>query len=193
VKESSRRLFFALWPTAKQQASLAKATRQVLQASGGRAVPESNLHVTLAFLGSVPERRLGELTAIAQRVSSSFGTAHPLQVSFDRLEYWKKAQVLCAVPGARAASHALAELAAALKTELMAAAFAPELKPFRAHVTLARKVSRRSDWPHELRAHPVPWSFTGFSLMESRTDASGALYSRVESWLLAKRISTEKA
>ncbi len=189
MKEPSRRLFFALWPTVKQQASMAKATREVLQASGGRPVPESNLHVTLAFLGSVPERRLGELAAIAQRIASSPGAGQPLHVWFARLEYWKRAQVLCAVPAAGAISHAAAELAAALKIELVAAAFAPDLKPFRAHVTLARKVSRRSDWQHDLGADSVPWSFTGFSLMASRTDASGALYSIVESWLLAKRRS----
>ncbi len=189
MREPAQRLFFALWPTAEQQASMANATWEVLQASGGRAVPGSNLHVTLAFLGSVPERRLGELGSIAQRASAAAGVTQPFHVSFERLEYWKKAQLLCAVPAmARAlrdTGDAATVLAAALKTQLVAAGFTPDLKPFRAHVTLARKVSRRSDWARELRMPPVSWSFTAFSLMVSRTDADGALYSVVESCLLA--------
>jgi RNA 2',3'-cyclic 3'-phosphodiesterase len=220
VKEPSRRLFFALWPTARQQASMANATREALLAGGGRPVPEGNLHVTLAFLGSVSESRMGELSAIARRGSSSAGAVHPFDLSFERLEVWKKAQVLCALPALESeprdhagvhpggrprdaagvphvrvspdtpdvhgTGHAAARLAAALKTGLVAGSFTPDLKPFRAHVTLARKVSPGSDWQHELRMHSVSWRFTGFSLMESRTDASGALYSVLESWLLAR-------
>lgn len=189
---------------------MAEAARELMDGSRGagavaRVVPDTNLHVTLAFLGSVSEARLGELAAIAQRVAASGGAIPPLRISFDRLEYWKKAQVLCAVPSrlapeasARNAACAASDdagrdvasardalsLAAALKLDLVAAGFAPDLKPFRAHVTLARKVPRRSDWKLYLRR--VSWRFTGFSLIESRTAASGALYSVVESWLLAK-------
>ncbi len=209
MSPTSRRLFFALWPSAEQQGAIAGAAREFVHDSGARAVPDTNLHVTLAFLGSVSEARVGELAAIAHRVAASGAARPPLRIVFDRVEYWKKAQVLCAVPSrlapeARAnvrrdcdpmlasdgegrdvaSARDAASLAAALKLDLVAAGFTPDLKPFRAHVTLARKVPRRSDWNLCLR--PVSWRFTGFSLIESRTAASGALYSVVESWLLAK-------
>lgn len=183
MSPTSRRLFFALWPSAEQQGAIADAAREFLHGSGARAVPDTNLHVTLAFLGSVPETRVRELAPIAHRVAASGAARPPLRIAFDRVEYWKKAQVLCAVPSPLAPRDAAA-LAAALKLDLVAAGFTPDLKPFRAHVTLARKVPRRSDWNLCLR--PVSWRFTGFSLIESRTAASGALYSVVESWPLAK-------
>lgn len=186
---TSRRLFFALWPSTEQQGAIADAAREFVQGSGARGVPDTNLHVTLAFLGSVPEARVEELVAIARRVAASGAARPPLRIAFDRVEYWKKAQVLCAVPSrlapeTRSTNADAASLAAALKIDLVAAGFTPDLKPFRAHVTLARKVPRRSNWNLCLR--PVSWRFTGFSLIESRTAASGALYSIVESWLLAK-------
>jgi len=198
----TRRLFFALWPEPGQQAELAQAAKKAVAESRGRAVASESLHITLAFLGSVPELRLGDLAAVARRVARSAVLASPLEISFERTEYWKKAQVLCAVRDGGGASEAgvvrvagepppadgvreASRLADALKTELLTAGFTPDLKPFRAHVTLARKVPRRSDWcGREL--HRVSWRFTEFSLMESRTRAEGALYSVVESWLLSR-------
>ncbi|HYL02781.1 MAG TPA: 2'-5' RNA ligase family protein, partial [Steroidobacteraceae bacterium] len=61
--ERTRRLFFALWPDAAQRTVLAHAVRKAVRNCGGRPVPAESLHVTLAFLGSVPESRMAELGA----------------------------------------------------------------------------------------------------------------------------------
>jgi 2'-5' RNA ligase len=176
----ARRLFFALWPDAAARAALAAAARPAVAAAGGRGIPESNLHATLAFLGSVPERRLGELREIGARVASGgLPRAPPLQLHFDEVAHWARAQILVALSAAESpAAHALADQ---LKSATRAAGFSPDLKPFQAHVTLARKVSRAAAAP---LAHRVSWSFAGFALIESRTDARGAAYSVVESFLL---------
>jgi 2'-5' RNA ligase len=74
-------------------------------------------------------------------------------------------------------------LAESLKSETAAAGFRPDLKPFRAHVTLARKVA------HAHPAQPLAqilWRFEAFALVESRTDPGGAVYSVIESYLLGK-------
>lgn len=180
MSEPARRLFFALWPDAAGRGALAAATRAAVAAAGGRAVPESNLHATLAFLGSVPERRLGELREIAARVASAAAAvALPLRLHFDEVAHWARPQILVALSAAESpAAHALA---GQLKSATLAAGFSPDLKPFQAHVTLARKVSRVAAVP---LAHRVSWSFAGFALVESRTDARGAVYSVVESFLL---------
>jgi RNA 2',3'-cyclic 3'-phosphodiesterase len=180
LSEPARRLFFALWPDAAARAELAAAARAAIVAAGGRAVPESNLHATLAFLGSVPEPRLGELREIAARVACGHGAgARPLRLHFDEVAHWARPQILVAVSAVESpAAHALA---GELKSATHAAGFSPDLKPFQAHVTLARKVSRAAAAP---LAHRVSWSFGGFALVESRTDARGAAYSVVESFLL---------
>ncbi len=152
-----------------------QATGKAARASGGRPVPGGNLHVTLAFLGSVPEQRLAELGGIA-RLAASGGT---LELVFDHLEYWRAAQLLCALPTAVPALTAA--LARRLQDTLATSGFAPDLKPFRPHVTVVRKVPR----PGRIaKIDAVAWSFTELALIESRTLATGALYSVVESYSL---------
>lgn len=179
-REAARRLFFALWPDETMRQTLAQATRKAARASGGRPVPADNLHVTLAFLGSVPERRLPELATIAR--AAALGAERRLELAFDRLEYWRAAHLLCASPAETPA--AVAALARRLQDRLAAGGFAPDLKPFRPHVTVARKVVRASDVE---RMHPVLWRFAELALIESRTLPAGALYSVVESYALCSR------
>jgi 2'-5' RNA ligase len=185
-------LFFALWPDGAHQIALAHAARKAIKINGGRAVPVAKLHLTLVFLGAVPEGRIPELAAIARKIAIAFPAAvTPLQLTFNRLEHWLKPQILCALPAERAepvaaatsAIHATAALAEALRIQLVDVGFAPDLKPFRAHVTLARKV-RRPRGGLEIEASL--WSCRQFSLVESRTEAGGALYSVLDSWLLAR-------
>jgi 2'-5' RNA ligase len=130
-----------------------------------------------------------DLSAIACRVATAFPQgALPLQLEFERLEHWKKAQLLCAVPtqetGSAAATSRLAE---SLRGEMVAAGFTPDLKPFRAHVTLARKVHPGS---RELDMHALLWTYSEFALIDSRTAASGLLYSVLDSWSLYRSRAT---
>jgi RNA 2',3'-cyclic 3'-phosphodiesterase len=175
-------LFFALWPESAVQQSLAETTQDVVRAAGGRAMPPEFFHVTLAFLGSVPEDRVSEVKAIADEVASNVAF-DSVQVTLDVIEYWKKAGVLCAtarLPSSTGGSPA-EKLATALKSQLLTAGFAPDLKPFRPHVTLARKIPRGS---HESTILSVPWSFTAFALVESRTGLNGSMYQVLKSFPL---------
>ena len=194
--EPTRRLFFALWPDERMRQALAQATHEAARASGGRPVPANNLHVTLAFLGSVPERRLAQLTALARRaaVPASCDEASPacdapgVELVFERLEYWRAAHLLCAVP-ARAPAR-VAALARSLQERLTEGGFAPDLlktaqpagsniaKPFRPHVTLARKALRP---PRSMEMAAVTWSFVEVALVESKTHPEGAEYRVLES------------
>jgi 2'-5' RNA ligase len=177
----ARRLFFALWATAEERRALSAAAAAAVGTSGGRAVPEENLHVTLAFLGQVPAARTTELAALAHRVGTNGALAGtPLVLQFERLAYWHAPQILVALSTAGAAAAALA---AALQREASAAGFLPDLKPFRAHVTVARKVT------HAAASTPLPsvsWKCAEFVLVESRTIATGSIYSVLESYLLGK-------
>jgi 2'-5' RNA ligase len=190
----TRRLFFALWPDEEQRAALVRATGKTVHHSGGRPVPEENLHVTLAFLGSVLESRLEELSVIARRIAAIFPrNALPLAVSLEALEHWGKPQVLTVLESQERAHGAptsgVAELARILTDATAAAGFSPDLKPFRVHVTVARKVVRA---PRARTMRKVQWSFDAFALIESRTLEEGPVYSVVESCVLggAEKVRT---
>ena len=183
-REATRRLFFALWPDAGMREAMVQATRKAARASGGRPVPAENLHVTLAFLGSVAERRLPELGELARGEGESAGPA--LELVFDHLEHWRPAQVLCAA--AAEPPTAVAALARKLQGLLIGRGFAPDLesswsvavdmtKQFRPHVTLARKVYRP---PRVMEIDPVTWSLADFVLVDSKTLPEGSVYTVLE-------------
>lgn len=175
-REPTLRLFFALWPEAELRAAFAHATRHAVRACGGRPVPAASLHVTLAFLGSVPQGRMPALVSIARQVAVR---SRPVALTFDRLERWAKPQVLAATSSV--SSPHVAALAEALCQQAAAGGFSPDLKPFRAHVTVARKVVRRADSP---AMDPIPWAAAGFALVSSITAAQGPAYSVIESFTL---------
>lgn len=180
ASEPCRRLFFALWPDEAMRQAMERATRKAARASGGRPVPAASLHVTLAFLGSVPERRLPQLAAIAREAAGQpgGGAAH-IELRFEHLDYWRAAHLLCALPAEP--SVATLSLARRLRDALAAGGFSPDLKPFRPHVTVARKVSRPGRLEKML---PVAWSFAELALVASQTLPECALYSVIESYPL---------
>jgi 2'-5' RNA ligase len=115
----TRRLFFALWPDEGQRSELEHAAAKAVRRCGGRPVPPSNLHVTLAFLGSVATAQIPELQRIGREHGAPFAMHAPISLTFARLVHWKEAQVLCALtaaesPGARALAVALQEATAAI-------------------------------------------------------------------------------
>jgi RNA 2',3'-cyclic 3'-phosphodiesterase len=174
----TRRLFFGIWPDEAQRAEFSHATRKAVRACGGRPVPAENLHATVLFLGSVLESRIPELAVIATRAAAQ---AQPFDLVFDQVEFWEKPRVLVATTRpASAAGHVMADaLNRVLQRETSRAGLQSDLKPFHAHVTLARKVGRVT---HELEMQPVRWRLSGLALIDSRTDPAGSVYTVLESF-----------
>lgn len=189
--EPTRRVFFALWPDEAQRAAIAHATRKSVRACGGQPVPIENLHATLSFIGTVPERRVAALAAMARGVAAASSNA-TLELRLGSVAYWSRPKILVALaqePPPVAACAPLRSLAEALTGGAAAAGFTPDLKPFHAHVTVARKVARP---PAVQTLSPVRWRFDAFALIESRTRAAGAAYSVIECYLLvgSKKVRT---
>jgi len=166
----TRRLFFALWPDPAQQAALAQATRGVVERSGGHAVPPENLHVTLVFVGSVPDPDINRIERIAAMVANDVGP-EPALITLDTFEHWKKPRIVC-LTSERLPSAQAARIAEMLAERLSAAGFAPDRKPWRPHVTVARKVLRGAMQNPER----WEWSFREFALIDSHTGPAGSVY-----------------
>jgi 2'-5' RNA ligase len=173
-KPASRRLFFAFWPDDATRGLIVHATRKAARASGGKPVPVENLHSTLVFLGAVPENRLNQVEAAADELRGA-----PLEFEFDTLEHWAKPAVLSLI--CRQPPPAAVELATTLAKLLLAQGFTPDPKPYRPHVTIARKVVK----PHDLgRVHPLPWRVDAISLVDSVTAPEGPRYTPLRQWTL---------
>lgn len=172
--EPVHRLFFALSPTDDLRAAIAPRLRDLQPPGKCRPQTPDQWHVTLEFLGPVPESRLAAVRASAAEVRAA-----PFDLVFDAIEYWRRPQVLCLV--AREAPPALVGLVAQLRAGLVSRGFETERRPFRAHLTLARKVTR----PGPLGpCEALHWPTTEFALVESVTDRSGSRYRPLDRWPL---------
>lgn len=176
------RLFFALMPAATQCAELAESVAPLVARLKAQPVAAQNFHITLCFMGSVPAEKLASLREVSAGIRG-----RPATLRFDALDHWEKPRVLCATAQDPGEAVAARELAASLATASAAAGFTPDVKPFRPHLTLARKVHRASaaqeEWPRALTP-PLVMHADRFVLMESRRGESGSIYSVVDSWAL---------
>jgi len=176
------RLFFAVQPGADQNVMLVDRAAPLVIRLEGQRVSAENLHATLCFIGAVPDEKLPLLEQAASSVRGGVAT-----LRFDALEYWKKPKVLCATAADNSRSAPLRDLAEQLGVATREAGFAPDIKPFRAHVTLARKVhgarAAQCEWPMALTPY-VNVLCDRFVLMRSDRGESGSTYSVVKSWPL---------
>ena len=179
ARVATRRLFFALWPEETEKEQMTAAVRHAVIRCGGRPVPPSCYHVTLAFLGSVPEDKVAILERLAGQIALMAHGA-PIQLTFDRIEYWRRAALICATGEP---SPDAERLAGVFKSKLVEAGFTPDLKPFRPHVTVARKVPPGN---HEEILERVRWKVTSSALVDSRATPGGSSYSILHSWPLCE-------
>ena len=170
-EEENQRLFFALWPDEGTRERLAMLAVDDI---AGRRASRDNLHVTLAFLGSVDKHLRSCAEHVASQVRAQSFTLH-----LDEVGYWRKPRILWV--GASRLPSPLVQLLSSLNDGLSRCGFKPERREYRAHVTLARKV--RKPIAHR-NIDPIPWPIDSFVLVESRTLPAGASYQVSRTWSL---------
>ena len=155
------RLFLGLWPDAEVLERLvALADGWSWPAQVRRSAPDQ-LHLTLHFLGNVPAVRLPDLRAGLRTEWS--GCA----LDLDRGTVWPGG---IAVLEASQVPPPLARLHAELGEELRELGVPVESRPYRPHVTLARKAAGAQPPPFEpLRWHTGP----GYALVRSAGGGRG--------------------
>jgi 2'-5' RNA ligase len=184
---SALRLFFALMPEPAAATRLMEQVAPLVEQLRARVVPADNFHATLCFVGAVEADKLDALREVAAHVRGERAA-----LRFDTLEVWDKPKILCATAANDGAAAPAEKLARDLGAALVAAGFTPDIKPFRAHLTLGRKVSAQvlTDaglvFPRALD-ESLLMSADKFVLMSSRRDGDRSIYSVVDSWLLDAR------
>jgi 2'-5' RNA ligase len=133
LKSPRARLFVALDLPEGVRAGIVEWGREALTDPAMRPVAPESLHVTLAFLGYLPEREIEPLAAIVQQVA---GAAPAIELGDPVPRPERGRPRLFALP---ISSADLVELQARLEEELVAARlYKPEKRPFWPHVTVAR-------------------------------------------------------
>jgi RNA 2',3'-cyclic 3'-phosphodiesterase len=164
-------MFFALWPDALTCTQVANAAAVLHLSNAARRVPQRNYHLTLAFVGEVPSSRLVVLRQIGLCQQGSACT-----IRLDAYEHWQESQVVAAV--ARETPSVLSELSTRLRAALQDHRPGP---PWRAHVTLARKVTQA---PVLQAMSPIHWCAKTFSLVSSDKRGACSVYTVVDTWPL---------
>ena len=175
IGNKTQRLFFALWPDEELRQQIKRHSKSVLQHGGGRPVKPDNLHFTLAFLGNIDAQQQECVAHLADQIQlSSF------EFTVDVAGHWAKPRVLWIGPGE------MPEVLVTLATELRAGAIEcgieMDMRPYRAHMTLMRKVARVKE---SLSVRPFVWHANSFVLVRSVTYQEGVNYEVIREWSLA--------
>lgn len=152
---------------------LATAATAIRHGVTGRPVPDDNLHVTLAFLGSVAPDRVAGVSAAAAQLS-----AERFDLHLDRAGCWRRTGILWL--GASSTPPALEHLVNRLWSALEPQGFWPDHRDFRPHVTIARRCGKARAGDFD----PVDWPVRHFTLLESLAGQRGASYTVIGRWPL---------
>ena len=163
---SSRTLFFALWPDNRQRDRMRDFISPVAKSIEGRATDRRDWHVTLAYIGDLEERFIGELQKSAREVEFE-----PFRLRLDRLEFWPRPKIAALVPPR--IPPELEKLVEALRGLVIAAGIEPALRVYRPHITVVRNA--RPFETHRL-AQSATTEWSSFELVESIKERGSTIY-----------------
>ena len=169
------RLFVALELPDSARAALASWGSSVSSGvSGLRVVRPEDLHATLCFLGSRPAGEIAEIAAACEVLAGE----PPVESSVGEPVWLPRRRPRVLAVSLEDADGALARLQAALSAVLVAGGwYAPESRPFLAHVTVARVAREGRAGTPELVAPPAgAIRCSRVTLYRSRLSPAGARY-----------------
>ena len=182
LSNNTGRLFFALWPAASVRDALARqVATEPVAAPGAVPARAENLHLTLGFLGRLPQGRLQEVLEVATGVS-----VEPFAFTLDRMEHWAAPAIYCLVPGA--IPPALPALVAGLRSALRVRDLPADERPYRPHVTLCRKARAPEAQQVTVPVAAIDWWAQEFVLAESADDTGRSIYRIIGRWPLHPRM-----
>jgi 2'-5' RNA ligase len=156
------RLFLALWPDARTRAAISNWQQAWSWPPMAALVPAERLHLTLHFIGNVPQERLPQLVCGLAVDSERF------QFSLDQGEIWPNS---VAVLQPQRTPREMSELHRKLAGALRKLDLPVESRPFRPHVTLARRARAAVAPVHEAGVH---WEASdGYVLAQSLPGGGG--------------------
>lgn len=165
-----KKLFFALWPSNKVRKKM-EMVNQSIKENGIKKVKPDNLHVTLVFLGNVDAE-----SEVMIRESVEHINVQPFVLYFDQLDYWRKPRILCL--STQQYDPQLLVLVNALKSRVEPCGVKTEERPYKPHITLARKAHKLIN----INVLPIEWQAHAFCLVQSSSTTNGIHYQVLQRW-----------
>lgn len=165
------RAFIALEVPDGTTSQIADMARQLSARVHGRFLPRHTYHLTMAFLGDVDEAKIRRAM---DALEAACGQAKPIELRFRGLGTFGKPQDATLWMDMEPTS-ALMQLAAAIRENLERESVPFDEKPFKPHITIARraKIPER-ELPSLL--FPAPVRTQSATLFKSTLTSEGALY-----------------
>jgi 2'-5' RNA ligase len=160
-------------------------------------VDPHSIHLTLKFLGNIATDKIGEIIEVIEHSAQGIS---PFHLEVQELGVFPNlSRVQVAWVGIKGEIDKLRQLQQRIESNLGPLGFAPELRPFTPHLTLARLRPQAS--PNERQSFGQLISGTKFepdytvnvdsiNLMSSQLTREGAIYRRISSVQLKKNLST---
>jgi RNA 2',3'-cyclic 3'-phosphodiesterase len=186
----NHRLFIALEPPDAVRRRVAALAAEVKRAAGRGAdevrwIPAENLHLTVQFLGAVPEERVADVTAAVRAVAAG---ARPLALEVKGAGGFPNARRPRVLWLGLHGDVALAQaLVAELGRRLAPLGFPPEARPWSAHLTIGRARDPRGApglagaLASQAEGEGVPWRAGELVLVESHLSPKGPRYEAIVS------------
>ncbi len=175
----------------KLQAQLKSGTQSPV-----KWVDPDSIHLTLKFLGNIATDRIGEITKAMDEAARTIPPFHLEVKDLGVFPNLKRVQI--AWVGISGEVDKLGQLQQRIESNLAHLGFAPESRPFTAHLTLARlrnqatldERQRFGQLIDETRFRAGNIKVNAISLIRSRLTRQGAIYDRISSVSLKKPLPT---
>jgi len=179
------RIFVAVFPPAEVRKALVGAARELRVVGDVRWARPENVHLTLKFLGDVPEDDLDRVAEALQPVRLRHGPFEAGLWGFGAFPSARRARILWA--GICEGSEPLGNLARDVGASLEALGFEREDRAYVPHLTLGRARGRPVSLEEVETPPPVPgFTVRNVELVESRLGSAGSTYSTLATYLLSE-------
>ncbi len=173
--------FFALRvpdEVARALTESARALKPIAERFEPRWTRSTDMHLTLKFLGDVPDEAITELSEITRRRAAEHPPVEAMLDCVSAFPDTRRARVLVALVKAD-----LDSLAKTLDDDAAGFGVERERRPFRPHLTMARfqRPGNAAFVVESARLEPVPFLLSELVLFQSRRSPKGAEYVAVAS------------
>lgn len=136
------RIFIAIEASEEARESLSRVQSELEQTGADlKLVKPENIHLTLRFLGDVPEAEIGKIADVLEKVT----TIDPFQIQINGLGVFPKPSFIRVIwAGVTVGSEKTTYLREKLDEKLQEIGYSPEDKDFTPHFTIARVKSGKA-------------------------------------------------